>query len=72
MVTLRQPPPGTPDPDDDPTGMRALLSSLPEPGPMPADLVARITASIAAEQQHRAVAVPIHPARNHRPVWRTA
>lgn len=72
MVTLRQPPPGTPDPDDDPTGMRALLSSLPEPGPMPADLVARITASIAAEQQHRAVAVPIHSARSHRPVWRTA
>lgn len=36
--------------DIDPTGMRALLSALPDPGPMPADLVERITASLAAEQ----------------------
>ncbi len=36
--------------DEDPTGMRALLSSLPDPGPMPDDLVERITASLAAEQ----------------------
>lgn len=36
--------------DEDPTGMRALLSSLPDPGPMPDDLVDRITASLAAEQ----------------------
>lgn len=37
----------------DPTGVRALLSSLPDPGPMPAALVARITASLQAEQLHR-------------------
>ena len=36
--------------EEDPTGMRALLSSLPDPGPMPDDLVDRITASLAAEQ----------------------
>jgi hypothetical protein len=37
--------------EHDPTGMRALLSSLPEPGPMPDDLVARISAALAAEAQ---------------------
>ncbi len=36
--------------EDDPTGMRVLLSSLPDPGPMPDDLVARIAASLSAEQ----------------------
>ena len=35
--------------EHDPTGMRALLSSLPDPGPMPDHLVARITAALAAE-----------------------
>lgn len=35
--------------EHDPTGMRALLASLPEPGPMPEDLVSRITAALAAE-----------------------
>ncbi|HET7303729.1 MAG TPA: hypothetical protein VFJ12_04150, partial [Segeticoccus sp.] len=40
-------------PDDDPTGVRALLSSLPEPGPMPAELVERITSSLAEEQRAR-------------------
>ncbi len=35
--------------EHDPTGMRALLSSLPDPGPMPEHLVARITAALAAE-----------------------
>ena len=35
--------------EHDPTGMRALLAGLPEPGPMPDDLVARITAALAAE-----------------------
>ena len=35
--------------EHDPTGMRALLASLPDPGPMPEDLVARITAALAAE-----------------------
>jgi hypothetical protein len=40
--------------DDDPTGVRALLSSLPEPDPMPTHLVERINASLAAEQAQRA------------------
>ena len=35
--------------EHDPTGMRALLASLPDPGPMPEDLVARISAALAAE-----------------------
>lgn len=39
--------------EHDPTGIRALLSGLPDPGPMPPDLVARITASIAQEQSAR-------------------
>jgi hypothetical protein len=42
-----------PDLEPDPTGMRELLSSLPDPGPMPEDLVRRITASLAAEQAAR-------------------
>ncbi len=41
-------------PDDDPTGVRALLSALPEPDPMPAYLVERINASLTAEQSQRA------------------
>lgn len=62
--------PRRPDDLDDPTGMRALLGSLPDPGPMPADLVARITASLASEQQTRErdrTVVPLQP-RQHR--WR--
>lgn len=43
-----------PTSDDDPTGVRALLSSLPGPGAMPKDLVERINASLAAEQAQRA------------------
>ncbi len=35
--------------EHDPTGMRALLASLPDPGPMPDDLVARIAAALSAE-----------------------
>lgn len=54
MVSTPPPvPPGPRDPDDlepDPTGIHALLSSLPDPGPMPPDLVDRITASIEAER----------------------
>ncbi|HZW45239.1 MAG TPA: hypothetical protein VFF32_12780 [Dermatophilaceae bacterium] len=42
-------------PDDDQTGVRALLSGLPEPDPMPAYVVERISASLAAEQAQRAV-----------------
>ena len=41
-------------PDDDPTGVRALLAALPEPGPMPTYLIERISASLAAEQAQRA------------------
>lgn len=42
-------------PDDDQTGVHALLSGLPEPDPMPAYLIERISASLAAEQAQRAV-----------------
>ncbi|KRE42861.1 hypothetical protein [Knoellia sp. Soil729] len=34
------------DDDEDPTGMRALLRSLPDPGPMPDDLVHRIQSAL--------------------------
>lgn len=37
--------------EHDPTGMRDLLASLPDPGPMPEDLVARITAALAEESR---------------------
>ena len=37
--------------EHDPTGMRALLANLPEPGPMPDDLVARISAALTVEAQ---------------------
>ncbi len=37
----------THDDDTDPTGMRALLRGLPDPGPMPDDLVARIQSSLS-------------------------
>ena len=39
----------TSDLEADPTGMRALLRALPDPGPMPPELVARISAALAAE-----------------------
>lgn len=43
-----------PDADDmDPTGVRALLANLPDPGPMPPELVARISHSLELEQQRR-------------------
>jgi hypothetical protein len=35
--------------EQDPTGMRALLGSLPDPGPMPEGLVARIAAALEDE-----------------------
>lgn len=53
MVTTPPVPPGRPEDHDDPTGVRALLAGLGDPGPMPADLVDRINASIAAEQLAR-------------------
>lgn len=52
LITPRSPVGPSPD-DDDATGVRALLSSLPEPGPMPAYLAERISASLAAEQSQR-------------------
>lgn len=42
-------------PDDvDPTGVRELLAGLPDPGPMPEDLVRRIEARLAVERAHLA------------------
>ena len=75
MVSTPPVPPGRPDPDDlepDPTGIRALLGGLPDPGPMPADLIGRINASIAAEQTAREghLVVPLRP--RPAPRWRQA
>lgn len=41
------------DVENDPTGMRDLLRSLPDPGPMPPDVAARITAALAQEHHER-------------------
>ncbi len=43
-----------PEVEADPTGVRALLSALPDPGPMPDHVMARISRSLEAEQQRRA------------------
>lgn len=43
-----------PDDELDPTGVRAMLANLPDPGPMPEDLVARISQSLQLEQERRA------------------
>jgi len=53
VVNPRNPIPSA-SPDDDPTGVRALLSAMPEPEPMPEHLVERINASLAEEQAQRA------------------
>ena len=45
--------PGAPD-EEDPTGIRALLGSLPAPGPMPDDVSRSISAALAREQEARA------------------
>ncbi len=61
--------------EDDPTGMRALLGSLGDPGPMPEDLVARITSSIAAERASMAHSAPgpvVTPLVRRRPLWQRA
>ncbi len=42
------------DPEDDPTGMRDLLRSLPDPGPMPDDVARSINAALEQEQARRA------------------
>ena len=39
---------------DDPTGVRDLLSSLPDPGPMPDDVMARVQSALSQEQASRA------------------
>jgi len=71
LITPHQPGGALPD-DDDPTGVRALLSGLPEPEPMPAYLVERIGASLAAEQAVRAetssgtAVTPMLPTRRRR------
>lgn len=49
MTTPQQPPGPADHPGSDPTGMSALLRSLPDPGPMPDELVKRIQLSLAAE-----------------------
>jgi hypothetical protein len=57
--------------EDDPTGMRRLLAALPDPGPMPEDLTARILAAIASEAAARPMsAEPVVPAvpRSHQAV----
>ena len=38
---------------DDPTGIRSMLRALPEPGPMPEEVVQRIQARLGVEQAHR-------------------
>ncbi len=54
--------------DDDPTGIRALLSTLPDPGPMPEHVVARIHASLAAlAAEQDAPPVPVVPNPMARP-----
>jgi len=75
LIRPRIPLPWEPSRDDDPTGVRALLSSLPEPDPMPEHLVKRINASLAAEQAQRATrmstaAVTALPAGGRRRSWR--
>jgi hypothetical protein len=62
LIKPHIPPGSEPSRDDDPTGVRALLSSLPEPDPMPPHLVDRINASLAAEQAQRAAKASGTPA----------
>lgn len=71
MVTTPPVPPGRPEDHDDPTGIRALLAGLGDPGPMPADLVDRINASIAAEQEARTPrrSGTVVPLRRRLPAW---
>lgn len=42
--------PGQPTEDEDPTGVRALLAALPDPGPMPDDVAARVLARLSQVQ----------------------
>lgn len=52
-MTGSNPDPHTPEDDLDPTGVRALLANLPDPGPMPDELVQRISQSLELEQERR-------------------
>ncbi|WP_131106319.1 hypothetical protein [Ornithinimicrobium sufpigmenti] len=53
------------DPDEaDPTGIRELLAGLPDPGPMPEDLVRRIEARLEVEQAAREQGAT-HPLGRH-------
>lgn len=61
--------------EHDPTGMRALLSSLPDPGPMPPDVEQRLWAALSHEREARArgelnpvplAAAPVHDMQAHR------
>lgn len=45
--------PGHTPAEPDPTGVREILSSLRDPGPMPPDLIRRISASLSVEQARR-------------------
>ncbi|MGL5818964.1 MAG: hypothetical protein ACRCYR_15460 [Phycicoccus sp.] len=47
--------------EHDPTGIRELLSRLPEPGPMPEHLVARISAALAEEARGMAEEARVPP-----------
>lgn len=44
--------------EDDPNGMRAVLAGLPDPGPMPGDVEARVLASLREEVRARSTAGP--------------
>lgn len=55
-MTGSHPDPRASDNDLDPTGVRALLANLPDPGPMPDDLMTRISQSLELEQERRATA----------------
>ena len=71
MVNHPPAPRETPD-EADPTGVRALLSGLSDPGPMPPDLVERIRASIAAEQSVRHHSETVIPLARRRRRWQRA
>jgi len=59
----------THDEHADPTGVRAILAALPDPGPMPVEVVERIIASLAAEQTGSSTTdtAPVDPAER-RPI----
>ncbi len=52
--------------EEDPTGVRSLLSSLPDPGPLPADVVQRIEASLHAAAAADAAGRASQPANS---IW---